>query len=85
LEHIDAVGLDLALSVQRDVLVGLDNDPVPPRYLQELVEQECLGYKTGKGFYDWQIKDMQKLAARRDHFIIEALRVLKTARTPGRD
>jgi 3-hydroxybutyryl-CoA dehydrogenase len=82
LEHIDAVGLDLALSVQRDVLVGLDNEPVPPRYLQELVEQECLGYKTGKGFYDWHVKDMQDLAARRDHFIIEALRVLKTSRIP---
>jgi len=77
LEHIDAVGLDLALSVQRDVLVGLDNEPAPPRYLQELVGQEHLGYKTGKGFYDWQIKDMQELADRRDRFIIEALRVLK--------
>jgi 3-hydroxybutyryl-CoA dehydrogenase len=77
LEHIDAVGLDLALSVQRDVLVGLDNEPAPPRYLQELVEGERLGYKTGQGFYDWQVKDMQELADRRDRFIIEALRVLK--------
>lgn len=83
LEHIDAVGLDLALSVQRDVLVSLNNEPVPPRYLQELVEQECLGYKTGKGFYDWKVKNMQDLAAQRDRFIIEALRVLKTARTPS--
>lgn len=81
LEHIDGVGLDLALSVQRDVLPGLDNNPVPSRYLQELVEQECLGYKTGKGFYDWQVKDMQELATRRDRFIIEALRILKTVGT----
>jgi 3-hydroxybutyryl-CoA dehydrogenase len=84
LEHIDGVGLDLALSVQRDVLVGLDNDPEPPRYLQELVEQECLGYKTGKGFYDWQVKDMQDLATRRDRFIIEALRTLRTTGTSSR-
>lgn len=77
LEHIDAVGLDLALSVQRDVLVGLNNEPVPPGYLQELVEQEQLGYKTGKGFYNWQVKDMQELASNRDHFIIEALRVIR--------
>lgn len=81
LEHIDGVGLDLALSVQRDVLPSLDNNPVPPRYLQELVEQKCLGYKTGKGFYDWQVKDMQELATRRDRFIIEALRILKTIGT----
>jgi 3-hydroxybutyryl-CoA dehydrogenase len=71
--------------VQRDVLVGLDNDPEPPRYLQELVEQECLGYKTGKGFYDWQVKDMQELAARRDRFIIEALRTLRTTGPSSRD
>ncbi|MFZ3079894.1 MAG: 3-hydroxyacyl-CoA dehydrogenase NAD-binding domain-containing protein [Bellilinea sp.] len=85
LEHIDAVGLDLALSVQRDVLPGLDNNSVPPRYLQELVEQECLGYKTGKGFYDWQVKDMQELATRRDRFIIEALRILKTVGTSSQE
>ncbi len=78
LEHIDAVGLDLALSVQRNVLAGLDNDPEPPEYLQELVEDACLGYKTGKGFYDWQVKDMQDLVTRRDRFIIEALRILKS-------
>lgn len=77
LEHIDGVGLDLALSVQRDVLPGLDNDPVPSKYLQGLVDQGNLGFKTGKGFYDWQEKDMQELAAKRDHFIIEALRILK--------
>lgn len=79
LEHIDAVGLDLALSVQQDVLDGLNNEPAPPHYLQELVKQQNLGYKTGKGFYDWQIKDMQELAVRRDQFIIEALRVMKKA------
>jgi 3-hydroxybutyryl-CoA dehydrogenase len=79
LEHIDAVGLDLAISVQRDVLPGLDNDPVPPKYLQELVGKECLGYKTGQGFYDWHVKDMQDLAAQRDRFIIEALRILKSS------
>jgi 3-hydroxybutyryl-CoA dehydrogenase len=77
LEHIDAVGLDLALSVQRDVLVGLDNEPAPPHYLQELVEEGRLGFRTGKGFYDWGVKDMQELADRRDRFIIEALHALK--------
>ena len=79
LEHIDGVGLDLALSVQRDVLAGLNNNPEPPQYLQALVDQDYLGYKTGKGFYDWQVKDMQDLADRRDRFIIEALRTLRTA------
>lgn len=78
LEHIDGVGLDLALSVQQNVLGGLNNNPEPPQYLQELVEHDCLGYKTGKGFYDWHVKDMQDLVVRRDHFIIEALRILRS-------
>ncbi len=81
LEHIDAVGLDLALSVQRDVLPGLYNQPAPAQYLEDLVQDGNLGYKTGQGFYDWQVKDMQALAALRDRFIIEALRVLGAYRT----
>jgi len=85
LEHIDAVGLDLAYSVQQVVLPGLDNDPEAPQYLQELIGQGNLGYKTGKGFYDWKVKDMQALASRRDQFIIQALRTIKSFSTSSDD
>jgi 3-hydroxybutyryl-CoA dehydrogenase len=78
LEHIDGVGLDLALSVQQNVLVALNNSPEAPKYLQELVQHDCLGFKTGKGFYDWHVKDMEGLVDRRDRFIIEALRILRS-------
>ncbi len=77
LEHIDGVGLDLALAVQESVLPGLDNEPRPSDALRGLVEQGCLGYKSGQGFYDWRVKDMAKLAAGRDRFIIEALKILR--------
>jgi 3-hydroxybutyryl-CoA dehydrogenase len=76
LEHIDAVGLDLGLSVQRDVLPGLCNATRPGQYLTDLVSGGKLGYKTGQGFYDWQKKDMQQLVAGRDRFIVAALRIL---------
>jgi 3-hydroxybutyryl-CoA dehydrogenase len=76
LEHIDAVGLDLALSVQRDVLPGLCSSTVPVQHLQNLVASGCLGHKTGGGFYNWHEKDMQQLVERRDRFIISALRIL---------
>ena len=78
LEHIDAVGLDLGLSVQRTVLPGLSNATEPGQYLTNLVAGGNLGYKTGQGFYDWQKKDMQELVARRDHFIVAALRILRS-------
>jgi 3-hydroxybutyryl-CoA dehydrogenase len=85
LEHIDAVGLDLALSVQCDVLPGLNNDAKPAQHLQDLVAQGHLGYKTGSGLYDWQVKDMPALAARRDRFIVEALRTLKSMTDEAND
>lgn len=84
LEHIDAVGLDLALSVQRDVLPGLDNEPEPSRHLKTLVEKGDLGAKTGKGFYDWSVKSMPKLAACRDAYIMESVRLLRALRERGR-
>jgi 3-hydroxybutyryl-CoA dehydrogenase len=83
LEHIDAVGLDLALSVQRDVLPGLCNAIEPGQHLMKLVADGTLGYKTGRGFYDWREKDMQQLVARRDRFIIAALCILRSKENGG--
>lgn len=77
LEHIDAVGLDLALSVQNRVLPGLFNDPGPTRGLEELVDNGNLGHKTGSGFYDWKVKDMDSLSQTRDQFVMQALRFFK--------
>lgn len=83
LEHIDAVGLDLALSVQRDVLPGLNNESLPSKHLTSLVENGNLGAKSGAGFYDWSVKSMPKLSACRDTFIMETVRLLKSLRERG--
>ena len=77
LEHIEAVGLDLALSVQQSVLPGISNDAEPSVYLKELVKLGKLGYKTGAGFYDWSAKDMEALTEKRDIFIMNALRSIR--------
>lgn len=84
LEHIDAVGLDLASSVQRGVLPGLRNEATPGRLLETLCEEGNLGAKSGRGFYDWSVKSMPKLSACRDSFIMETVRLLSRLREQGR-
>lgn len=77
LEHIDAVGLDLCESVQQTVLPEISNRQEASELFHKLVKEGNLGYKTGKGIYDWSVKDMDALANGRNRFIIEALKILK--------
>lgn len=70
LEHIEAAGLDLCQNVQRTVLPEISARTDPSPLFAELVDNGDLGYKTGKGFYDWSVKDMDKLAKNRNDFII---------------
>lgn len=74
LEHIDAVGLDLCAHVQDTVLPELSSQPEAGRLMKDLVEEGNLGYKTGKGIYDWSGKDMKALEKKRNDFIIYALK-----------
>ena len=77
LEHTDAVGVDLVYSTQSTVLPDLNNQPGPNPYLAKLKEEGHLGVKTGKGFYDWSVKDIKALENKRNHFIMEALKILQ--------
>lgn len=76
LEHIDAVGLDLAASVQNTVLSGISNVQKAASLLTDLVDSGQTGYKAGRGIYDWSQKDMNQLAEKRNHFIMEAVKLL---------
>jgi 3-hydroxybutyryl-CoA dehydrogenase len=73
IEHIDAVGLDLCLSVQNSVLPALNNEPHAVQLFADKVRQGDLGVKTGKGFYDWNAKSIDDLKQLRDDFIIQTL------------
>ena len=77
LEHIDAVGLDLAAKVQTTVLPSINASDKPNPYLVDLVSSGNLGYKSGKGIYDWSVKDMDALVAGRNEFIIHALKKIR--------
>ncbi|MCL4395540.1 MAG: 3-hydroxyacyl-CoA dehydrogenase NAD-binding domain-containing protein [Chloroflexi bacterium] len=73
LEHIDAVGLDLALAVQDSVLPALNNEPHAVQLFADKVKQGDLGVKSGKGYYDWTRRDIDALKQLRDEFIIQTL------------
>lgn len=73
IEHIDAVGLDLCLSVQNSVLPALNNEPHAVQLFADKVKQGHLGVKTGMGFYDWSAKSIDDLKKSRDEFIVQTL------------
>lgn len=77
LEHIDGVGLDLGLRVQESVLPEISGEKTPSPILRELVAENNLGVRTGKGFYDWSEKSMDALQEKRDAFIIQAVKFLR--------
>ena len=78
LEHMDVVGLNLALSVAEYVARDLYNEPRAPEYMRELVRRGDIGAPSGKGFYDWSVKSADEVRARRDAFLVEVLRYRRT-------
>lgn len=53
LENADMVGTDLTLAIHNTVLADLDSRRGPSPYLEKLVKDGKLGFKTGEGFRKW--------------------------------
>ncbi len=68
-ELADTVGLDICLSVANK-LSALLHGKVPDN-LQALVEQEHLGRKTGRGFYEWRKGKPQKDKSTAEQNVLE--------------
>jgi 3-hydroxybutyryl-CoA dehydrogenase len=64
LENADLVGTDLTLAIHRTVLPAIEHRPGPSPYLEALVAQGKLGFKSGEGFRKWSAEEQAALRAR---------------------
>lgn len=64
LENADLAGLDLTLDIHNVILRDLNASPEPSPLLRKYVEEQRLGMKSGKGFYDWTPEAAQKVRNR---------------------
>jgi 3-hydroxybutyryl-CoA dehydrogenase len=71
LENADMVGLDLTLAIHDYVLKSIESRPAPSPLLIEKVQKGELGFKTGKGFYDWTPEAAQESRQRLANYLLK--------------
>jgi 3-hydroxybutyryl-CoA dehydrogenase len=64
LENADLVGTDLTLAIHKTVLPAIDSRPAPSPYLERLVAEGKLGFKSGEGFRTWTPAQQAALRAK---------------------
>ncbi len=79
LEHADVVGAGLSFAVQAAVLPSLCNATEPAQLLKSLLEAGNLGVRSGKGFYDWNVRSADELLRTRDLWLAERMKVARAA------
>ncbi len=73
LENADMIGTDLTLAIHNTVLPDIDSRPRSSPYLEKLVKDGKLGFKSGEGFRKWSTTEQAALRA-------QVLQHLKKAR-----
>jgi len=73
LETADLGGLDLALSIQEQILPFIDSTPGPLQILRDKVAAGELGMKTGQGFLPWTEETARAAHARLADHLVAAL------------
>jgi 3-hydroxybutyryl-CoA dehydrogenase len=64
LENADLVGTDLTLAIHQTVLPDIEHRRGPSPYLEALVAQQKLGFKSGEGFRKWSADEQAALRAK---------------------
>ena len=80
LKRIDFGGVDMTANNFRNHSYEMphppEDEPVP-HILEDMVEHNELGIKTGHGFYDYEGVDIEQLKAKRDKQLFEVFRLAK--------
>ena len=76
LEVHDFGGLDIQTTVYRNLAPHIRSDSEVPALVQKLVEQGCLGAKTGRGFHEYSSKQLVERRARRDALFLSLVKLL---------
>jgi 3-hydroxybutyryl-CoA dehydrogenase len=64
LENADLVGTDLTLAIHRTVLPDIESARGPSPYLEKLVADKRLGFKSGEGFRKWSATEQAALRSK---------------------
>jgi 3-hydroxybutyryl-CoA dehydrogenase len=64
LENADMIGTDLTLAIHQNVLADVESRPGPSPYLEKLVADGKLGFKSGEGFRKWPPEQQAALRAK---------------------
>ena len=75
LEHNDVVGLDTLYAIESYMFGSLCNDTEPSALITEKFNKGELGVKSGRGFYDWKVRDSSEVVRKRDNFLLELLKM----------
>lgn len=73
LETSDLGGLDVLVRIHEYLFPDLDRSSEPQETLRALVEAGNFGVKSGRGFYDWSVRDASRVIRRRDEELISRL------------
>jgi 3-hydroxybutyryl-CoA dehydrogenase len=85
MEYLDAVGLDLVKNIQGYLYGDLDDSSGVMPLIDRLVREGNLGMKTGKGLFDWSMKE-DRIRENRDKDFIRRWKEMKqSCQTYGDD
>ena len=70
----DFSGMDVLRDVHRNIQPTLDHRPEPGPLMDEMVEKNLLGIKSGEGFYKWTAESAREAARLRDEALIRLYR-----------